>query len=387
MDAMLHPRLKDSVLLIPYESGAIVFDSTSGREFRIGDLETFVCRSLDGNHGLIEIQTELRVMRKVDCQQTVLQKFLDMLRDQRLLVGTGESVPLHLLSVIRDGGRIFVRLMRPGRLLARLSDFFPYAIYSQAVNLTTAMVIVTVGLVLSQSEALHHDLTASLQSVTVVAVSMIMLLTAFIHELAHGLVAKRVGGAVLSVGFGLYLFSPCFFCEVAGVEHLRPRARAQVDSAGMWSDSFFGAVAIWMWAATSGAISRQILATSGVLLFSRVLMNLIPLVKLDGYYVVADLLSRPRLREEALEHIRSLLGNRFVQRDVRIQWPLVLYASASLVYTTLILVLSVVFAWRWTTIGDSQLRSIVLVLFVFAAGWWIDKVPGRKSREVMPWKH
>src|SRR5262249_46236615 len=54
-------------------------------------------------------------------------------------------------------------------------------------------------------------------------------------------------------------------------------------------------------------LALVVMATSGV----KTLFNLNPLIKLDGYYLLSDLLDTPNLRQRAFGHIGNRLRNLF----------------------------------------------------------------------------
>jgi putative peptide zinc metalloprotease protein len=122
----------------------------------------------------------------------------------------------------------------------------------------------------------------------------------FFHECAHGLTCKHFGGAVHSMGFMLVYLSPAFFCDVGEVYVYGgkwPRIAAIV--AGIWVELMFCSVASIIWWGTPAGIpihdfAYKIMLITGVAV---VLMNLNPLIKLDGYYFFGELIGMPTLKE------------------------------------------------------------------------------------------
>jgi putative peptide zinc metalloprotease protein len=136
----------------------------------------------------------------------------------------------------------------------------------------------------------------------------------FFHESAHGLTCKHFGGGVHRMGFMLIYLSPAFFCDVGEVYVYGgkwPRVAAII--AGIWVELMFCSVAsiVW-WGTPAGSpihdFAYKIMLITGVAV---VLMNLNPLIKLDGYYLFGELIGIPTIKENSTEYLSS-----WVKRNV-----------------------------------------------------------------------
>lgn len=136
----------------------------------------------------------------------------------------------------------------------------------------------------------------------------------YFHECAHGLTCKHFGGAVHSMGFMLVYLSPAFFCDVGEVYVYGGKwPRVTAISAGIWTELMFCSVAsiVW-WATPAGTLyhdfAYKIMLITGVAV---VLMNLNPLIKLDGYYLFGELIGIPTIKEDSTDYL-----SRWVKRNV-----------------------------------------------------------------------
>jgi len=138
----------------------------------------------------------------------------------------------------------------------------------------------------------------------------------FFHETAHGLTCKHYGGGVHRMGFMLVYLSPCFFVDVTEVYVYGGKwQRVAAIMAGIWVELMFCAAASILWWGTPlGSpihdFAYKIMLITGVAV---VLMNLNPLIKLDGYYLFGELVGVPSLKEDSTEYLthwvkRNLLG-------------------------------------------------------------------------------
>ncbi len=131
-----------------------------------------------------------------------------------------------------------------------------------------------------------------------------------VHELGHGFTCKYFGGQVHEIGAMLFYFEPAFFCNVNDAWTFPElRARFWVTAAGSWIQMVLASIAaiVW-WAAEPGTLVSQI-ALAAVVIggITTVLMNLNPLIPLDGYYALSDWLEVPNLRQRAFAHLEWLV--------------------------------------------------------------------------------
>jgi len=137
---------------------------------------------------------------------------------------------------------------------------------------------------------------------------LIFFVLAFFHESAHGLSCKHFGGEVHKMGFLLIYLSPAFFCDIAEVYVYGGRwPRIVAIISGIWVELMFCSVAsiVW-WGTPAGSpvheFAYTIMLITGVAV---VLMNLNPLMKLDGYYLFSELLDIQGIKENSTEFLSS----------------------------------------------------------------------------------
>jgi putative peptide zinc metalloprotease protein len=122
-----------------------------------------------------------------------------------------------------------------------------------------------------------------------------------LHELAHGLVARRMGAECHAMGAALVLFSPALYCDVSDAWCLpRRRQRLAIALAGIVGETVCGAAALAVWWGTRpGWFHDWCWHLTAVTTLSTLAVNLNPLVRYDGYFVLSDLWGIPNLRQQA----------------------------------------------------------------------------------------
>src|SRR5438094_136835 len=129
----------------------------------------------------------------------------------------------------------------------------------------------------------------------------------FVHELGHALVLTHNGRRVKSAGFMIYFGSPAFFVDSSDSLMMGRRQEILSSFAGPYAQLIVGAVSCLVALAFPGWILSETLYRFAVLNYFVVFMNLIPLLELDGYFILSDAIEVPDLRPRSLA---------FIQRDM-----------------------------------------------------------------------
>lgn len=142
-----------------------------------------------------------------------------------------------------------------------------------------------------------------------------LVLIKVIHEFGHAACCKRFGGEVHVMGVMLMIFTPIPYMDASAAWGFRERwQRVLVGGAGMIVELFVAALATFVWANTGpGTVHNLAYNMMLVASVSTVIFNLNPLLRYDGYYMLADLLGLPNLGQHSnqqLRHVaeRHLLG-------------------------------------------------------------------------------
>lgn len=129
------------------------------------------------------------------------------------------------------------------------------------------------------------------------------------HELGHGLATKARGGEVHDMGIMLLVFFPVPYVEASSASAFVHKAdRMLVGAAGMLTELFIGAIAFYFWLLLEPGLARSLAYNVIVMAsVSTVVFNGNPLLRYDGYYILADWLEIPNLGTRANQYWRYLL--------------------------------------------------------------------------------
>ena len=252
-------------------------------------------------------------------------------------------------STFRNILSIPLGTVNPDRFLTRtypyLKWFFsPFFVYLGLTLFALSGYVVWLNRdhVVGKTQALF--LGGGMEAVGVFLLWITITLAIIIHELGHGYCVKHFGGKVDKIGFIFVFGLPCMFCNTSD-SHLFPnwKHRAYVALAGTYIELYVAAFATLVWWMTPSELIVNQLAYN-VMLFASIggiVFNYNPLIKMDGYFVLADILDMPNLQEDAYEYLGHLFRRHALRmRDEpspaegrRRKRVLATYAIASIVYS------------------------------------------------------
>ncbi|RPI98271.1 MAG: PqqD family peptide modification chaperone, partial [Chloroflexi bacterium] len=148
----------------------------------------------------------------------------------------------------------------------------------------------------------------------IVTLYLLQFITLLLHEWAHAVTTKHYGREVRRGGFLLYMGMPAAFVDTTDIWMEPRRPRIVVSWAGPHSGFFLGGLASLLILVVPGAFAQGVLYQFAFLTYLTSFMNLNPLLKMDGYYILMDWLEIPRLRERSLAFIGKPLREKLRRR-------------------------------------------------------------------------
>jgi putative peptide zinc metalloprotease protein len=189
------------------------------------------------------------------------------------------------------------------------------------------------------------------------AVVAVTVLSAGFHEFGHAAAARYGGSTPGVMGFGIYLFWPAFYTDVTDSYRLGRAGRVRTDLGGLYFNALVVLVTFALWWAT-GWHAVLLIIPAQVL---QMIRQLAPMLRFDGYHVLADLTGVPDLYQRIGPIMTGLLPGRWRQpeatalktwaRVVVVAWVLIVVPL--MVASALLLVLSLprVLATAWVSMG------------------------------------
>ncbi|MBX3436206.1 MAG: hypothetical protein KF861_01865 [Planctomycetaceae bacterium] len=301
------------------ESWWIVHDPVAQRQFYLSDSEHHVLSLLDGQRDLDAVRAAYdRSAVPSRLEPEALVGFLaDAVRQG--LVLTTPTPPGGIPALSQPRGRpgewnpLAIRLpgINPTTILNWLAPltnwiFRPWFLVIQAAVMVLALLLVLVRFdeFAAGLPRMQAWLTAPMVLSTLLAISA----TKIIHELAHALTCRRLGGRCEQMGLLLLVFCPSLYCDVSHAWLFpRRRDRMLVSAAGILAELFLASWAALLWWATVDGPLRMICMTVMVVCsVNTLLINGNPLLRYDGYFLLADGLGIPNLGPRATSLLQSV---------------------------------------------------------------------------------
>jgi putative peptide zinc metalloprotease protein len=308
------PKIRSDLIIRAHTSASgkpfVVKDPVSQEFFGLREVEHFVVEQLDGSTSLDAVRRRAEERFGAQLEAETLTRFVRSLGELGLLESSApERAPAPRWRLQGDLLYLRLRLFDPNRLLGWLVG--PSRLFFTRTFLGVSAGLIQVALleVVASSRELAPHLMGLFRLDILPLFWITVLVVGMAHEFAHGVTCRRFGGQVHDIGFMLIYFTPAFYCNVSDTWLFPEKSRRLlVTFAGVYFELFIWAVATMTWWVTDygtwiNLIAMVVMATSGV----KTLVNLNPLIKLDGYYLLSDALGIPNLRRRAFAYIGGLL--------------------------------------------------------------------------------
>ena len=314
------PRMRPDLHLRPAATDPgswVVHDPVAERYYELGSEEKFLLEQLDGRRSWGEIRAAYErafAPRRFDPAEVT--KLLAMFEAEGLLLidvpGRGETLRRRSEALGRRerrrryGNLLAIRLpgIDPEPLLARLAPWIDPLLRPTVLAAAAVGVAATFLAALGSLRRIVADRETAADFFTPANVPLLLAALALaktLHEAAHALACRRLGGRCREIGVYLLCGAPCLYADVTSMWGVPSRARRiAVDVAGMAAELFLAAGAFWVWSATEPGLLHSIcLNLLIVCSVGTLAVNANPLLRYDGYFLLSDLLGIGNLRERA----------------------------------------------------------------------------------------
>jgi putative peptide zinc metalloprotease protein len=199
-----------------------------------------------------------------------------------------------------------------------------------------------------------------------------------IHEFGHGLSCKAFGGECHEMGALFLCLSPCLYCNVSDSWTLPSKWRRIIISfAGIYVELVIAALATWVWWNTPGrpVLNNVALCVMVLCSVSTFVFNANPLMRFDGYYILADWLEVPNLRERSNRFLSQIVQDKALGIEVPPEqymapsrkWLFVSYAIGSFLYRWFVTISILFFLAKWLKPYKLETLSMMLAIGALAS--------------------
>jgi putative peptide zinc metalloprotease protein len=286
-----HPKLKSRIEFFPLDGRLYhVFDPTTSKHFRMGEQEVQWLQLLDGTRSKETLRDHIPL--------EYFDRFFANAAGLKLLE---DSTPKRDFDIFK----MKLPISNPNKVLGQARHLT--VLYRCWVSRLSPLLFVLniAGLLMAGRKAID-SLGSFHFSVSILAFYVAAtLLMGFCHELSHSIVAKSYGVNVPAIGMMLLYLHPSFYADVSGIRLLRHRGhRINVLLAGAMANNLLATGSLLVYVLAPHAARTYPLYFACMNLFV-ILMNFVPFVEYDGYYILQELLNEPDLAARARQSLRN----------------------------------------------------------------------------------
>jgi len=379
-----------------------VKDPVALEYFEFSDQEFTILDMLDGSATLAGIQRRFEdVYSPSQLSLRHLQGYLQSLHESGLVLATAPGQGARLLERRRDRtrremtSRLFnllafrLRGIDPQPLLDWLHlrlrwIFSPWflTVCGALVMAATILAGVQYDVIRARFPGLGEFLTPG----NVVWLVLVLAAAKVVHELAHGLTCRHFGGECHELGLMFLVFTPCLYCNVSDSWMLSSRReRILISAAGVMAELVLAAACTFLWwFSQPGLINSICLDVMFVCSVSTAAFNANPLLRYDGYFILADLLHESNLSQKSAALMSRTVQDWFCGipwseqswRTANRPLRLALYGVLSAAYRVFVLALILWFSYAFFKAQHLPSVGLVVVFLGLAsalagplAGW------------------
>jgi putative peptide zinc metalloprotease protein len=323
-------KLSDELIFTPQAHGIETYyhieAPSQGRFYRVGYPEYVFISLLDGGRTVVQALTvTARTLGEQALSQSQGMQVANWLIQNKLAQIPGTSSAWSTGVSETDGNSLerFKRLNpfwmklplgSPDRILTVLLPAFGWLCSPWALLMWLTAILAGTGCVISHWDRFVASATTVLTPHNWLWIFLAWLLLKIIHELSHALACKYHRGEVRDVGVIFILFAPMAYVDVTSCWRFPSRwQRIHVASAGMVAELVVAAIAAIVWVGIDSSILHHLLFNLIVMAsFSTITFNANPLMRFDGYYILADLLKIPNLATDANRALKNWAARLFL---------------------------------------------------------------------------
>lgn len=388
------PRLRDDVTLVPGADDVggwrtyVLVDPVRNRYYRIGWREFEMLARWDA-------VTPAAMLERLHSETTLtatehdVEALLNYLSRHHLLAITGANGIDALVKTRKAAQRdvfswllhhyLFIRipLARPDAFLTRTAGWVAWMYRPGFALAMAALAVLALVLVGRQWEGFMATFPYTFGPWGLAGWGAALGLAKIIHELGHAYTLKRFGGRVPSMGVAFLVMWPVLYTDTSAAYTLtRRRQRLAVAAGGVAAELIVAVLALLLWSfLPDGPARTALFMLSTTSWITTLAINMSPLMRFDGYYLLSDLMGVPNLQERAFAlarwHLRRLLLG---WREPKPEQPplareraMLAYALAAWVYR-LVLFVGIAFM-----VYHLFFKLLGLVLFAVEIWWFVAR--------------
>ncbi|GKX30351.1 hypothetical protein SH1V18_28310 [Vallitalea longa] len=323
---MYSPCINQNLELIPKGDGRVyVFNKITKKTYSLGYNEYKVLSLLDGLKTIEEIQNQCNIYSISDIKNLINEfSKIGLLKvsetkqynDNNINTNQVENKKVLRYKVVSIMKKIIKILtfkkgiIYPDKNLHNDKIIFRMFYFS---IIYFSLPLFFIGLLISIATA---SINTSFTAPPIYLFIPFFLISISLHELSHVVVAKKNGANIAEVGLRLIIFIPCIYSSILGISYIENKMkRILISAAGILLNLQIAGIGLIFTVFTNGATYNFFIWLT-ILNLMLVMLNLIFLLKFDGYYILSELLNEKRLHKNSLSYIMYIIKYKIFRKSL-----------------------------------------------------------------------
>src|SRR3954453_11612781 len=283
-----------------YKEGAALVRRGDGQMVQLGPLMYALLSCVDGRRDVSELASCVSEQVGRTFEEEHVVALAEKLAAQGLLAGTEDKAPPRSNPLLALRWKVLVTNPRATELLtAPFAVLFrPFVLWPVLACFVAVVWFVLVEKGVASATRQAFDSPELVRLVFALAVG-----AAGFHELGHASACRYGGGTPGGMGMGLYMGWPAFYTDVTDAYRLPRRDRLPVDLGGPHFNAVVAVATLGVWLVWH--VDALLLLIALQLL--QMVKQLSPVIRADGYHILADVTGVPDLYAHIGPTLRRLL--------------------------------------------------------------------------------
>jgi putative peptide zinc metalloprotease protein len=316
----VHVRARQNLRIASQNCGVqtiyVVKDPITMRYFRLDEKQHFLLSLMDGAHTLGDIRTEYEKRFRPDrLSADELENFVAELLEGGLIQSDSASASERTIERARKQNHqwwmsllnvVYLKIplgnpdrwLTPIQPLARFLFGYTFLIAGLGLFVGAIALFATHWREFLARLPVYEDF---FRWETLAYLWLTFIVVKVLHEFGHAICCKRMRAEVQEIGVVFLFFFPTLYCNVSD-SWLLPNKwkRMAVSAAGVYVELLLAAAAtfVWWWTDSATLVHQWAFAVMLYCSVNTVVCNANPLMRFDGYHVLADWLEAPNLAQQ-----------------------------------------------------------------------------------------
>lgn len=217
---------------------------------------------------------------------------------------TNKSISILINNIVKNLSKIFfhkVKLIEPDVFLNNTRYISKILFSKKLLYLIISLLFINFYLLASNWSAFKSNIPDLTSTSSIIYILFTLVFTKVIHELGHAYACKLYNCRVSDMGISFIFFYPLFYTNVSNSILLPSDKRLLISLAGLISEFYLAVIAgfLWFFVSDNNIVKSLLFYVASVSWLISLMINLMPFMKFDGYYILSDYLNIRNLAPRA----------------------------------------------------------------------------------------